>query len=58
MLESVQETLFLQVIKEGFIIDDVVSIDATHFESRDRPIPQEKKPKVELKKRGRKPKAE
>jgi transposase len=57
-LESVQETLLLQAIQEGFITDDVVSIDATHFESRDRSIPQEKKPKAEPKKRGRKPKAE
>lgn len=58
VLETVQETLFLQAIQEKFITDDVVSIDATHFESRDRATPQEKKPKPEPKKRGRKTKAE
>ncbi|MBP2243378.1 transposase [Cytobacillus eiseniae] len=57
-LENVQETLLLQAIQEGFIHDDVVSIDATHFESRDRATPQEKKPKPEPKKRGRKSKVE
>ncbi|GAA3332822.1 hypothetical protein GCM10020331_094430 [Ectobacillus funiculus] len=57
-LEDVQETLLLQAIQEGFITDDVVAIDATHFESRDQSTPQEKKPKAEPKKRGRKPKAE
>ena len=57
-LETVQETLLLQAIQEGFIQDDVVSIDATHFESRDQSTPQEKKPKPEPKKRGRKSKAE
>ncbi|GAA3313060.1 hypothetical protein GCM10020331_002310 [Ectobacillus funiculus] len=44
-LEDVQETLLLQAIQEGFITDDVVAIDATHFESRDQSTPQEKKPK-------------
>ncbi|HDX9578818.1 TPA: transposase [Bacillus pseudomycoides] len=57
-LEHVQETLLLQAIQEGFIADDVVAIDATHFESRDQSTPQEKKRKAEPKKRGRKPKAE
>lgn len=57
-LEEVQETLLLQAIQEGFITDEVVAIDATHFESRDQSTPQEKKPKAEPKKRGRKPKAE
>lgn len=57
-LETVQETLLLQAIQEGFIQDDVVSIDATHFESRDQSTPQEKKSKPEPKKRGRKSKAE
>jgi transposase len=58
VLENVQETLFLQAIQEGFICDDVVAIDATHFESRDQAAPQEKKPKTESKKRGRKSKEE
>jgi len=57
-LETVQETVLLQAIQEGSVDDDVVSFDATHFESRDRATPQEKKPKTEPKKRGRKPKAE
>lgn len=57
-LEMVQETLLLQAIKENFIHDDVVSIDATHFESRDRSTPQGKKPKPQPKKRGRKSKFE
>jgi transposase len=57
-LEMVQETLLLQAIQEDFIHDDVVSIDATHFESRDRATSQEKKPKPQPKKRGRKSKAE
>lgn len=42
-LEIVQEALPLQAIQEDFIQDDVVSIDATHFESRDRTTPFAKK---------------
>src|SRR5690625_2836798 len=43
ILEDVQETLILQAIEEGFIIDDTVAIDATHFEARDQaPSKQEK----------------
>lgn len=57
-LETVQETVLLQAIQEEFITDDTVSLDATHFESRDRSTPQEKKPKPQPKKRGRKSKAE
>ena len=56
-LETVQEALLLQAIQEDFIHDDVISIDATHVESRDRSTPQEKKPKPQPKKRGRKSKA-
>ena len=56
--ELVQDSLLLQAIQEGFVCDESVAIDATHFESRDRSTPQEKKPKQEPKKRGRKPKAE
>src|SRR5690625_6932292 len=44
---------------EGFIIDDTVAIDATHFEARDQaPTKKEERPKPEPKKRGRKPKEE
>ena len=53
-----QEKLVLQAIKEGYIIDETVAIDATHFESRDQAPPKKEKPKSKPKKRGRKPKAE
>ncbi|MGE6261370.1 transposase, partial [Heyndrickxia sporothermodurans] len=43
-----------QAITEGFISDDTVAIDATHFEARDQAPPKEEKPKEEPKKRGRK----
>ena len=48
-LETVQEALLLQAIQEDFIHDDVVSIDATHVESRDRSTPQVKKSKPQPK---------
>lgn len=54
VLEQVQETLLQQAITEGFISDDTVAIDATHFEARDKAPPKEIKPKTEPKKRGRK----
>ncbi|PJH69282.1 IS5/IS1182 family transposase, partial [Salmonella enterica subsp. enterica serovar Typhimurium] len=50
--------VILQAIEEGFITDDTVAIDATHFEARDAAPPKEEKPKSELKKRGRKSKEE
>ena len=40
VLETVQETLLFQGIQEDFITYDVVAIDSTHFESRDRATPQ------------------
>src|SRR5699024_2282469 len=58
ILEEVQEKLILQAIAEGFIIDDTVAIDATHFEARDQAPPNDKEPKPEPKKRVRKAKAE
>src|SRR5690625_5334924 len=59
VLEKVQETVVRQAIDEGFIIDDTVAIDATHFETRDQaPTKKEEEPKPEPKKRGRKPKEE
>jgi len=58
VLEEVHERLIHQATKEGFIMDDTVAIDATHFEARDRAPSKEKKPKRKPKKRGRKPKAE
>ncbi|WBX79044.1 MULTISPECIES: IS1182 family transposase [Virgibacillus] len=57
-LELAQETVLFQAIAEGFIIDDTVAIDATHFEARDQAPAKEEKTKTEPKKRGRKSKAE
>lgn len=52
ILEKVQEKVVLQAISEGFIMDDTIAIDATHFEAK------EEKPKPKPKKRGRKSKEE
>ena len=56
VLENVQETIILEVIAEGFILDDTV--DATHFEARDKAPFKQEKPKATPKKRGRKKKEE
>jgi len=58
ILEKEQEKVTLQAIVEGFITDDTVAIDATHFEARDQAPSKEEKPKAEPKKRGRKSKEE
>src|SRR5690625_3965909 len=58
VLVKAQETLILQAIQEGYIVDETISIDATHFEARDQAPPKKEKIKSEPKKRGRKPKAE
>lgn len=58
VLEKAQEEVVIQAIAEGFIVDDTVAIDATHFEARDQAPPKEEKPKPEPKKRGRKSKEE
>lgn len=58
VLEKVQEKVVLQAIAEGFIMDDTVAIDATHFEARDQAPSKEEKQKAEPKKRGRKSKEE
>lgn len=50
--------MITQALAEGFITDDTVAIDATHFEARDQAPPKEEKPKTEPKKRGRKSKEE
>ena len=51
-----------QAFQEGFIDGDVIAIDATHIEARDRLPEKKKKEEVPVeqspKKRGRKPKAE
>ena len=41
VLEEAQETLLHQAISEGFITDDTVAIDATHFEAKDQAPPKE-----------------
>lgn len=49
ILEKEQEKVVLQAIAEGFITDDTVAIDATHFEARGQAPPKEEKPKSEPK---------
>lgn len=61
-LEQIQNDLVSQAFQEGFIDGNVVAIDATHIEARDR-LPEKKKEEEvpaqqSTKKRGRKPKAE
>ena len=58
VLEKVQEKVIQQAIAEGFIVDETIAIDATHFEARDQAPAKEEKPKTKPKKRGRKSKAE
>src|SRR5699024_6186120 len=58
VLEQAQEQVIEQALKEGFITDDTVAIDATHFEARDQAPPKQEKEKPAPKKRGRKSKAE
>ncbi|MFD1849672.1 IS1182 family transposase [Oceanobacillus bengalensis] len=58
IFEKEQEKVVLQAIAEGFIMDDTVAIDATHFEARDQAPSKVEKPKPEPKKRGRKSKEE
>lgn len=57
-IENIKESILFQAIEEGFVNDENVAIDATHFEARDKAPAQEKKPKPEPKKRGRKKKEE
>lgn len=58
VLEQAQEQVIEQALKEGFIPDDTVAIDATHFEARDQAPPKQEKEKPAPKKRGRKSQAE
>src|SRR5690625_7973021 len=58
VLDEVKERLIIQAIKEGFVTDDTVAIDATHFEAREQAPTKREKPKAEPKKRARKSKAE
>lgn len=58
ILEEAKESLVRQAISEGFINDEAVAIDATHFEARDQAPPKEEKTEKAPQKRGRKSKAE
>lgn len=49
VLEEAHEPLLHQAITEGFITDDTVSIDASHFEAKDQAPSKEEKPKSEPK---------
>lgn len=57
-LADANAAVILQAISEGFITDDAVAYDATHFTARDQAPAKEEKDEPEPKKRGRKPKAE
>ncbi|MCC5468747.1 transposase, partial [Pelosinus baikalensis] len=58
VLEQEKELILFQAISEGFVSDDSVAIDASHFEARDKATASEKKEKPEPQKRGRKKKEE
>ncbi|MEY9970629.1 transposase [Lysinibacillus sp. RC46] len=58
VLDHMQDTLIQTAFIEGFLYDEHLAIDATHFESRDAAKPSEKKEPVPPKKRGRKSKEE
>lgn len=58
ILEDVNHSILQTAISEGFVNDDTVAFDATHFEAKDQAPPKEAKRKTEPKKRGRKSKAE
>jgi hypothetical protein len=42
-----QESLLLQEISEGFVSDEMIAIDATHIEARDRALSKSDKVKKE-----------
>ncbi|WHY48249.1 transposase [Lysinibacillus pakistanensis] len=58
VLDVMQDTLIQIAFREGFLDDEHLAIDATHFESRDAVKPTEKKEPAPPKKRGRKSKEE
>ena len=58
VLERAQERVILQAIDEGFIMDDTIAIDATHFEARDQAPAKVEQEKPTPKKRERKSNAE
>ena len=57
-LEIVQERTLLMAMSEGFVSDEIVAIDATHVEARDRAPQKKETVEKEPKKRGRKKKEE
>ncbi|AQQ55485.1 transposase [Planococcus lenghuensis] len=57
-LAVIQDVLVAQAIQEGFITEESLAIDATHFEARDKAIASPKKEKPAPKKPGRKSKDE
>lgn len=58
VLDYMQDTLIQTAFIEGFLCDEHLAIDATHFELRDAAKPSEKKEPTPPKKRGRKSKEE
>lgn len=58
ILDIMQDSLIQSALTEGFLTDEHIAIDATHFESRDAAKPTEKKEPEPPKKRGRKTKEE
>lgn len=58
VLDNMQDELIQAAFLEGFLCDENLAFDATHFEACDAPIPSEKKEAKPPKKRGRKTKEE
>jgi transposase len=58
VLEEINEKVVVQACSEGFIMDEAVAIDATHFEARDQAPLKDVKVETTPKKRGRKSKSE
>lgn len=58
VMDYMQDQLIQTAFTEGFLCDEQIAMDATHFESRDASKPSEKKEKALPKKRGRKTKEE
>lgn len=58
VLDQMHDKLIQIAFTEGFLCEEHIAIDATHFESRDASKPSEKKEVVPPKKRGRKTKEE
>ncbi len=47
-LEKAKGSLLYQAITEGFITDDTVALDATHFKAKDQAPPKQEKPEIEF----------